>query len=107
MLSIIGAVLIVMGLYIVLWGKSKEMKKVTHLESSEITPESEEVEVVVTSTTVDHGKSDDCSNNSPTSSSESDTVAKEHNNSSKREYEVQDIENNGTEDIGSGEVPKA
>ena len=36
---------IVFGLYIVLWGKSKEMKKKTQLASLEITRESETVEV--------------------------------------------------------------
>ncbi|XP_015943432.1 WAT1-related protein At1g68170 [Arachis duranensis] len=34
--SLIGAILIVCGLYIVLWGKNKEMKKVTQLLPSEI-----------------------------------------------------------------------
>ncbi|KAK7302477.1 hypothetical protein RJT34_13367 [Clitoria ternatea] len=44
--SVIGAVLIVIGLYMVLWGKSEEMKKVTHIE---ITQEFQEIEVVVAS----------------------------------------------------------
>ncbi|XP_058752266.1 WAT1-related protein At1g25270-like [Vicia villosa] len=48
--SVIGAVLIMVGLYMVLWGKSKEMKKVTHVE---ITSESEEIEIVVSSNTDD------------------------------------------------------
>lgn len=52
----IGAVLIVCGLYVVLWGKSKEVKKVTQLVPSEIIQETEAVEVVVTSTPVDHDK---------------------------------------------------
>ncbi|GMI87986.1 Usually multiple acids move in and out Transporters 23 [Hibiscus trionum] len=42
--TIIGAVLIVAGLYVVLWGKGKEMKK-----TSKLVPENEAVEVVVTS----------------------------------------------------------
>ncbi|XP_072067843.1 WAT1-related protein At1g68170 isoform X3 [Arachis hypogaea] len=34
--SVIGVVLIVCGLYMVLWGKNKEMKKITQLLPSEI-----------------------------------------------------------------------
>jgi len=45
--SVIGAVLVIVGLYLVLWGKSKEMIKGPH-------PEIKEIEVVVTSTTLDH-----------------------------------------------------
>lgn len=58
MFSVIGAVLIVCGLYMVLWGKSKEMKKVNHLVSSEISQELKEVEVVVMSTTTNKDNSD-------------------------------------------------
>ncbi|KAH1051843.1 hypothetical protein GYH30_021643 [Glycine max] len=91
--SVIGAVLIVIGLYMVLWGKSKEMKKVTDLET---TLELEEIEVVVTSTAAaDHDK---CmrSNDSYTCSSKSNNkiVGKDHDNASKREHEGQDNENN-------------
>ncbi|XP_061350882.1 WAT1-related protein At1g68170-like [Gastrolobium bilobum] len=53
---VLGAVLIVCGLYAVLWGKGKEMKKKTHLVPFEITRESEAVQVVVTCTPVDHDK---------------------------------------------------
>jgi len=93
MFSVIGAVLIVIGLYMVLWGKSKEMKKVTDLET---TLELEEIEVVVTSTAAaDHDK---CmrSNDSYTCSSKSNNkiVGKDHDNASKREHEGQDNENN-------------
>ncbi|XP_073226591.1 uncharacterized protein [Cicer arietinum] len=49
--SVIGTILIMIGLYTVLWGKSKEMEKVIHFE---ITSEIEKVEVVITSTTIDH-----------------------------------------------------
>lgn len=83
--SVIGAVLIMIGLYMVLWGKSKETKKVTHLE---ITSELQEIQVVVTSTIVDH----DCSNNINTNC-KSNIVDKddkhEHDNSSKGEQEGQ------------------
>lgn len=51
MYSMIGAVLIVCGLYMVLWGKSKEMKKIAQLMTSKIAQESEDVQVVVMSTT--------------------------------------------------------
>ncbi|XP_039059470.1 WAT1-related protein At1g68170-like [Hibiscus syriacus] len=48
--SIIGAVLIVMGLYVVLWGKGKEMKKMGQLVPSSIpSSENKAVEIVVTS----------------------------------------------------------
>ncbi|XP_027348407.1 WAT1-related protein At1g25270-like [Abrus precatorius] len=43
--SLLGAALIVCGLYTVLWGKGKEIKKKTHLVSSETARESETVEV--------------------------------------------------------------
>ncbi|KAK7246808.1 hypothetical protein RIF29_41678 [Crotalaria pallida] len=74
--SVIGAVLIMVGLYMVLWGKSKETKKVTHLLVSS------EIEVVVASMTVD-----------------------DHDNSSHlvtttiSEDEVHDIKNNRKEDM--------
>lgn len=56
--SVIGAVLIVSGLYMVLWGKSKEMKKVDQSSvSSEITQEHEATEVVVMPTTINNGNS--------------------------------------------------
>ncbi|KAB2097665.1 hypothetical protein ERO13_A01G175800v2 [Gossypium hirsutum] len=47
--SIIGAVLIVMGLYVVLWGKSKETKVVNKLVASITSPENKTIEIVVTS----------------------------------------------------------
>ncbi|KAG5017889.1 hypothetical protein JHK82_023555 [Glycine max] len=50
--GVIGAVLIVCGLYMVLWGKSKEMKTATQLvSSSDNTVEFGVTEVVVVSTT--------------------------------------------------------
>lgn len=106
MFSVIGAVLIVVGLYIVLWGKSKEMKKVTHLVSSEINLDSEEIEVVVTSTAVDDDHNSDCSSSRHTSSN-SNIVGKVQENSSKGEHEVQDIKNKGKEDMACHEVSKA
>ncbi|ESW20449.1 hypothetical protein PHAVU_006G210200 [Phaseolus vulgaris] len=86
--SVMGAVLIVMGLYMVLWGKSKEMKRVSHLET---TPELEEIEV--------HDQSR-CSNDKYTCS-ESNSVGKDDDNASKSEDEGQDKENNGKQDMGS------
>jgi inner membrane protein involved in colicin E2 resistance len=58
MYSLIGAVLIVCGLYMVLWGKSKEMKKIAQLATSKIAQETEDIEVVVMPTLeiVDHDK---------------------------------------------------
>lgn len=50
--SVIGAVLIVCGLYIMLWGKSKEMKTATQMVSSDNTVgEFGVTEAVVVSTT--------------------------------------------------------
>ncbi|KAL5096373.1 hypothetical protein RYX36_000700 [Vicia faba] len=58
--SLIGAVLIVCGLYMVLWGKSKEIKKINaQLATSKIAQEAEEdIQVVVISTPIvqDHDK---------------------------------------------------
>ena len=56
----VGAVLIVCGLYMVLWGKSKEMKNITQLVPSETIREAEAIEVVVMpmSTPIDYEKCD-------------------------------------------------
>ncbi|BAT74024.1 hypothetical protein VIGAN_01160700 [Vigna angularis var. angularis] len=56
--SVIGGVLIVCGLYMFLWGKSKEVKKVNKTVSSEITQKHEATEVVVMSTTTNNENSD-------------------------------------------------
>ncbi|XP_022748874.1 WAT1-related protein At1g25270-like [Durio zibethinus] len=49
--SIIGAVLIVMGLYVVLWGKGKEMKKMNQLMPSiKSSTENGPIEIIATST---------------------------------------------------------
>ncbi|KAG5016051.1 hypothetical protein JHK85_022187 [Glycine max] len=58
--SVVGAVLIVCGLYMVLWGKSKEMKNITQLVPSETIREAEAIEVVVMSisTPIDYEKCD-------------------------------------------------
>lgn len=71
------------GLYMVLWGKSKEMKKVTHLE---ITSESEEIEIVVSLNTGDGD------NNSKI---ESNIVDKND------EHEGKETEKNGKEELVS------
>ncbi|XP_027348406.1 WAT1-related protein At1g68170-like [Abrus precatorius] len=55
--SALGAVLIVCGLYAVLWGKAQDLRKKSQLMPLENTQELENVEVVVTSTPVDHNKS--------------------------------------------------
>ncbi|XP_022762248.1 WAT1-related protein At1g68170-like [Durio zibethinus] len=47
--SIIGAVLIVIGLYVALWGKGKEMKKMNQLVPSINSPEDGPIEITVTS----------------------------------------------------------
>ncbi|KAH9686087.1 WAT1-related protein [Citrus sinensis] len=48
--SILGATLIVCGLYAVLWGKGKEMKKITQLVPAKINGESSKsIEIVITS----------------------------------------------------------
>ncbi|XVE48718.1 hypothetical protein DITRI_Ditri01bG0024700 [Diplodiscus trichospermus] len=56
--SVIGAVLIVMGLYVVLWGKGKELKKMNQLVPSSDTnsPENGDIEIIVTSSD-DHNTS--------------------------------------------------
>lgn len=46
--SVVGAVLIVCGLYMVLWGKSKEMNKTLQLTPSESVAQLELKDVVVT-----------------------------------------------------------
>ena len=51
--SALGSVLIVCGLYTVLWGKGKEMKRISQLMPSDIARESEAIEIVVTSKPVD------------------------------------------------------
>lgn len=60
--SVIGGLLIVCGLYMFLWGKSKEVRKVNKTVSSEITQKHEATEVVVMSTTT---KSDDITSTKP------------------------------------------
>ncbi|KAK7400264.1 hypothetical protein VNO78_11467 [Psophocarpus tetragonolobus] len=60
--SVIGGVLIVCGLYMVLWGKGKEMEKVNQSVPSEITQEHEATEVVVMSTTINNDDSNTISN---------------------------------------------
>ncbi|KAG6651960.1 hypothetical protein CIPAW_06G150000 [Carya illinoinensis] len=47
--SILGAVLIVCGLYAVLWGKGKEMKEIYKLEPSESPQQSELIDIIVKS----------------------------------------------------------
>ncbi|XP_027921867.1 WAT1-related protein At1g25270-like isoform X2 [Vigna unguiculata] len=63
--SVIGGVLIVCGLYMFLWGKSKEEKKGNKTVSSEITQKHEATEVVVMSTTTNNENSDCISSTKP------------------------------------------
>nr|XP_004486242.1 WAT1-related protein At1g68170-like isoform X1 [Cicer arietinum] len=81
--SVIGTILIMIGLYTVLWGKSKEMEKVIHFE---ITSEIEKVEVVITSTTIDHNNIN--YNNNIEINSKNNTVGNgcRYDNSSKGEH---------------------
>ncbi|KAF5952042.1 hypothetical protein HYC85_009986 [Camellia sinensis] len=57
--SVLGAVVIVCELYMVLWGKSKELKRIPQLMPSKSSEESEHVDVIVTSSTENkNGRSD-------------------------------------------------
>lgn len=48
--SLLGGLLIICGLYIVLWGKSQEMKKITQLTPTEsIEPQHERIDLVISS----------------------------------------------------------
>uniref|UniRef100_A0A5B6YH78 WAT1-related protein n=1 Tax=Davidia involucrata TaxID=16924 RepID=A0A5B6YH78_DAVIN len=47
--SVLGAVLIVIGLYVVLWGKREEMERIDQLMPSKSSRESERIEVFITS----------------------------------------------------------
>ncbi|KAL6964330.1 hypothetical protein U1Q18_035385 [Sarracenia purpurea var. burkii] len=49
--TVLGAVVIVCGLYAVLWGKGKELKRICQLVPSKSSRESERIDVIVTSTT--------------------------------------------------------
>ncbi|KAJ1402301.1 EamA domain [Sesbania bispinosa] len=92
--SVIGGVIIVGGLYMVLWGKSKETKKM-NLVSPENTQEFEGIEVVnVRSTSEDHDNGD-CSNNSK---SINNIVTKVNDDeSSKSGHQSNDIDNANVE----------
>ncbi|WJX26268.1 hypothetical protein P8452_15214 [Trifolium repens] len=99
--SVVGAVLIMVGLYMVLWGKSKEMKKVTHLK---ITSEIDQIVVIVTPTIVDPENINRGNNNHTNSKSNINIVGKDHehdNDSSKCEHEGQHNENNGKQELVS------
>lgn len=69
------------GLYMVLWGKSKEMKKVTHLE---ITSDTEKIEIVVSSNTEDRND-----------------INRNNNVDNNSKIEGQEAENNGKEELVS------
>jgi hypothetical protein len=85
----------------VLWGKSKEMKKVTHLK---ITSEIDQIVVIVTPTIVDPENINRGNNNHTNSKSNINIVGKDHehdNDSSKCEHEGQHNENNGKQELVS------
>ncbi|KAL2342146.1 hypothetical protein Fmac_010086 [Flemingia macrophylla] len=82
--SVVGAVLIVCGLYMVLWGKSKEMKNITQLVPSETIREGEAIEVVVVSTAVDYDK---CDHNNQSESTTRTNVIKDCDDLSKHKEE--------------------
>lgn len=73
--SIIGAVLIVCGLYAVVWGKSKEMKKKNQLVPSKNPHEFDQVEIVVRS--IEEDKSNLNNNNQMVKDNE-DSQTDEH-----------------------------
>ncbi|TKY71295.1 WAT1-related protein [Spatholobus suberectus] len=82
--SVLGAVLIVCGLYMVLWGKSKEMKSITQLVPSETIREAEAIEVVVMSTSEDYDK---CDHNNQSESTTKRNVDKDCDDLSKNKEE--------------------
>ncbi|XP_058191857.1 WAT1-related protein At1g25270-like [Rhododendron vialii] len=47
--TVLGAVVIVCGLYTVLWGKGKELKRITQLMPSKSSRESERIEIIISS----------------------------------------------------------
>ncbi|KAI8028590.1 WAT1-related protein [Camellia lanceoleosa] len=57
--SALGAVVIVCRLYMVLWGKSKELKRIPQLMPSKSSEESEHIDIIVTSSTENNNGSSD------------------------------------------------
>ncbi|KAF7128072.1 hypothetical protein RHSIM_Rhsim11G0133100 [Rhododendron simsii] len=49
--TVLGAVVIICGLYTVLWGKGKELKRITQLMPSKSSRESERIEIIISSST--------------------------------------------------------
>ncbi|KAG5525935.1 hypothetical protein RHGRI_032288 [Rhododendron griersonianum] len=47
--TVLGAVVIIFGLYTVLWGKGKELKRITQLMPSKSSRESERIEIIISS----------------------------------------------------------
>ncbi|KAI4299040.1 hypothetical protein L6164_032536 [Bauhinia variegata] len=72
--SIIGAVLIVLGLYVVLWGKGEEMKKMNQLVPTQSPNHSDTVEIVV----------DNKNNRNNSTQNEANIVVSDHDESSEK-----------------------
>ncbi|KAI4299039.1 hypothetical protein L6164_032534 [Bauhinia variegata] len=72
--SVLGAVLIVIGLYMVLWGKGKEMNETTQKETS---LESEVLEIAVKSSTWGHDKGNYSNTNNTNSVANKDDSTKQ------------------------------
>ncbi|KAF3435000.1 hypothetical protein FNV43_RR22087 [Rhamnella rubrinervis] len=61
--SVLAAAVIVVGLYLVLWAKGKEMKKITQLAPSESFDETESISIVVTTPSLNNKPYDKDDNN--------------------------------------------
>ncbi|KAK0588742.1 hypothetical protein LWI29_004905 [Acer saccharum] len=81
--SILGSMLIICGLYAVLWGKGKEMKKITQLVPSIHPNESQSIEIIITSPIV-HNIS---SNNNKNKNTNGDIINEEDTYRSPQEIE--------------------
>ncbi|KAK4846335.1 hypothetical protein QYF36_015954 [Acer negundo] len=81
--SILGSMLIICGLYAVLWGKGKEMKKITQLVPSIHPKECQSIEIIITSPIVHNI----CSNNNKNKDTNGDIINEEDTYRSRQEIE--------------------